>query len=276
MTDERTWLATVLFLDISKYSLIPVNQELEIKLHFQDLVAGEIGELEDSDTIRLDTGDGMAICYLGDPERMYDVARRLRDRFATLQQGGKFDYKVRLGMNLGPVKIVEDLNHERNCVGAGINDAQRIMSFAAENQLLVSRSYFEMVSKLSANYNDELHHLGLRADKHEQQHDIYELAVDVVRVDGSRGGGRPATSGTDSASSVNTGKFEAGVIERITNELATHIKRHEAERAMQDALVQADDIHALCARLSEAIPSADDRYDFEQYLKYYGYSSYTD
>ena len=100
--------------------------------------------------------------------------------------------------------------------------------------------------------------------------------MDVVRVDDSRGGSRPATDDTDSGSSAIAGRFDAEVIEGITNELATHIKHSEAERIMQDALVRADNIHDLCARLREAIPSTDDRYEFDQYLEYYGYSSYSD
>ena len=54
-----------------------------------------------------------------------------------------------MGINIGPVRIVEGINGERNCLGAGINEAQRIMDFASSNQLFVSKSFYDVVSKVS-------------------------------------------------------------------------------------------------------------------------------
>jgi len=47
MSEGRTWLATVLFLDIVDYSTEDVNQQLTTKLHFQTLVSQEIDKLEE-------------------------------------------------------------------------------------------------------------------------------------------------------------------------------------------------------------------------------------
>jgi len=274
MSEGRTWLATVLFLDIVSYSTEDVNQQLKTKLHFQNLVSQEIDKLEEQDTIRLDTGDGMAICYFGDPEIMYPVARRLRDDFSSLQNGSEYSYKVRLGLNLGPVKIVEDLNHERNCIGSGINDAERIMSFASGNQLLVSKSYFEIVSKISNNYSTELNYLGLRSDKHDKQHDVYELVVDVVKASdfptAFESGSRLKADVTSDAE-----KFDPQIIERITNEFVKYIKRTDAEEIIRQSIRQTNNINELCALLLQAISDVDDRYSFDQYLKYYGYTGYS-
>lgn len=273
MNDDRTWLATVLFLDIVSYSTIPVNQQLQVKKHFQKMVSSQIDQLEEENTIRLDTGDGMAICYLGDPERMYPVGRHLRDLFSSLANDAEFNYQVRLGLNLGPVKIIEDVNHGRNCIGSGINDAERVMSFAAPNQLLVSRSYFEVVSQLSQDYNKELHHLGLRADKHDHQHDIYELAVEVVRVNDF-----PNVSTAASTPEHSTGQqphhFDPEIIQRISTEYVKYMGKSEAENILKEALTQASSIAELCSLLSSKIASEDDRYSFNEYLKYYGYSGY--
>jgi len=215
----------------------------------------------------------MAICYFGDPEIMYPVARRLRDDFSALQNGSGYSYKVRLGLNLGPVKIVEDLNHERNCIGSGINDAERIMSFAAGNQLLVSKSYFEIVSKISNNYSTELNHLGLRSDKHDKQHDVYELVVDVVKASDF-----PTVfeaGSTLKAKVSDAEKFDPQIIERITKEYVKYIKRTEAEEIIRLSVRQANNINELCTFLLQAISNTDDRYSFDQYLKYYGYTGYS-
>lgn len=273
MSEDRTWLATVLFLDIVSYSMIPVNQQLAVKRHFQQLVASEINALEESDTIRLDTGDGMAICYLGDPERMYPIGRKLRDVFSSLSSNSDFDYQVRLGLNLGPVKIIEDLNHGRNCIGSGINDGERVMSFAAPNQLLVSKSYFEIVSKMSQEYTQQLHHLGTRADKHNQQHEIYELSVEVVKVSDFPHVSSDAAA-ESSGGAITAGNFDADVLQRITDEYSKFVGRSQAESSIQEVSGSAGSVAELCATLKDRLTSEDDRYSFEEFLKYYGYSGY--
>ena len=164
MNESRTWLVSVLFLDIVGYSKVPVDKQMVIKQHFIELVATQVHELEESECIQLDTGDGCAICYLGDPEKLYPVAMALRNQFASLEKAPELSYSVRLGLNLGPVKVVDGISGERNCVGAGINDAQRIMDFSEANQLLVSKSYYDVVSNMSSHYAVELCSAGAHAD----------------------------------------------------------------------------------------------------------------
>jgi hypothetical protein len=64
-------------------------------------------------------------------------------------------------------------------LGDGINVAQRVMSFSAPGQVLVSRSYYEVVSRLSDEYFKLFHYEGPRTDKHVREHEVY--AVDAER-----------------------------------------------------------------------------------------------
>jgi hypothetical protein len=82
---------------------------------------------------------------------------------------------VRCGVNLGPVRLVKDLNAQMNIIGDGINVAQRVMSFARPGQLLVSRSFYEVVSCLSRDYANLFNHEGARTDKHVREHDVYSV-----------------------------------------------------------------------------------------------------
>jgi class 3 adenylate cyclase len=267
MSTDRTWLASVLFLDIVDYSLIPVDQQLEVKLHFQKLTSQLLAPLDDDDSISIDTGDGMAVCYLGDPEPVYRVARTMRDAFTTLAQQDGPRYQVRLGLNLGPIKVIEDLNHERNCIGSGINDAQRIMSFAAPNQLLVSKSYFEMVTQMSQTYENELRHLGTLKDKHDQPHEVYELTAKAIPPSAQ------AVSADDTEVQTETTAIPPAVIERLTHEFAKLQGSAAAAKIVPMEAAHAkslnDLVQALLGQLND-----DDRYSFEQFLKYYGYGGY--
>ncbi len=69
---------------------------------------------------------------------------------------------VRIGIHLGPVNIVKDMNGQSNMVGDGINDAQRIMSFASSDTIYISRSYYDVVSRLSTEYANLFVYRGLK------------------------------------------------------------------------------------------------------------------
>jgi hypothetical protein len=116
----------------------------------------------------LDTGDGAAITFLGDPEEALLVAMAIRDAVAAEHRLG-----VRMGVNLGPVRLVRDLNAQLNIIGDGINVAQRVMSFSDPGQLLVSRSFYEVVSCLSSDYANLFSYVGARTDKHVREHEVY-------------------------------------------------------------------------------------------------------
>ncbi len=261
MNESRTWLVSVLFLDIVGYSKVPVDQQMATKLHFTGIVSSEIGSLDGEECIQLDTGDGCAICYLGDPEKLYPIAVRLSAAFAGLGEADPVKYTVRLGLNLGPVKVVDGIGGERNCVGAGINDAQRVMDFATDNQLLVSKAYYDIVSNMSSHYVEELIPAGTRADKHDKLHEIYELGSKVVPVS------RPRLSGGE-------GEFDCddSVRRHLIDEFAKYVGRNDAEAAVSAKLGQAGSLAELCDLLAGML-GEDDRYHFGEFTVYYGYGS---
>lgn len=183
--NNRTWLCTVLFMDIVGYSMLSVDRQMMVKQNFSTLVSEALRSLPDEDCIKLDTGDGLAVCYLGAPEDVLYVAVGLRDAFIDINAICGACYSVRMGINLGPVKILEDINGQRNTIGDGINAAQRIMSFAQPNQLLVSRPYYDVISCLSEENPKMFTYIGVHNDKHVRHYDVYEV---LAHQDGERAG----------------------------------------------------------------------------------------
>jgi class 3 adenylate cyclase len=163
----RTLVCSVLFLDIVEYSKKPVADQLQLKQAFNAALGRALEEVAPRDRIILDTGDGAAITFLGDPEDALFASISMRDAAAVLG--------VRAGVNLGPVRLVKDLNGQVNIIGDGINVAQRVMSFAQSGQLLVSRSFYEVVSCLSRDYASLFRHEGARTDKHVRDHEVYSV-----------------------------------------------------------------------------------------------------
>jgi class 3 adenylate cyclase len=157
----------VLFLDIVEYSKKPVAEQLELKQAFNRALATALEQVPQRDRIILDTGDGAAVTFMGDPEDALFSALAVRNMASEVA--------VRLGVNLGPVRLVKDLNGQMNIIGDGINVAQRVMSFADPGQLLVSRSFYEVVSCLSRDYMNLFRHEGSRTDKHVREHEVYSV-----------------------------------------------------------------------------------------------------
>jgi len=163
----RTLVCSVLFLDIADYSQKPVAEQLQLKQAFNQALGVALEHVAPRDRIILDTGDGAAITFMGDPEDALFASMAMRDLAVSVP--------VRSGVNLGPVRLVRDLNGQMNIIGDGINVAQRVMSFSRPGQLLVSRSFYEVVSCLSRDYASLFRHEGSRTDKHVRAHEVYAV-----------------------------------------------------------------------------------------------------
>ena len=182
---NRTFICSVLFLDIAEYSKKPVSEQIQLKDRFNAHIAESIRDIVPNDRIILDTGDGVVINFLGDPEDALFVAMSLRESFAP-KAGALPALPARIGINLGPVRLVRDLNSQPNIIGDGINVAQRIMGFAKPGQILVSRSYYEVVSHISEGYTKLFNYEGSRTDKHVREHEVYGVGYTSSRSSGIR------------------------------------------------------------------------------------------
>jgi class 3 adenylate cyclase len=172
-TANRTLVCSVLFIDIVGYSKKGVTDQVRIKRAFNHVLSNALEQVPARERVVVDTGDGAAVTFLGDPEGALYVALALLDAVGEVP--------VRMGLNLGPVSLMKDINGLDNVIGDGINAAERVMSFATQDQLLVSRSFFEVVSLLSPDYAALFRHEPSRTDKHERAHELYSV-TDAVRV----------------------------------------------------------------------------------------------
>ena len=171
---SRTLVCSIVFLDIVEYSTKPVAEQLLLKQAFNKLLSAALENVVPRDRVVLDTGDGAGITFLGDPEDALFVAMSLRAAARAEATGA---IAIRIGVNLGPVRLVKDINGQMNIIGDGINVAQRVMTFAQSGQLLVSRSYFEVVSCLSLDYASLFSYVGARTDKHVREHEVYSVGI---------------------------------------------------------------------------------------------------
>ena len=167
----RTFICSIVFLDLVGFSKKTVDRQIALKDQLNGFIAQVIADFPDSEYIMIDCGDGAAIGFVGDPEYALFFAINIRD---TIVKKGS-EMVARIGINLGPVKLVKDINGNPNLIGDGINVAQRIMSFAEPNQVMVSRSFHEVTSCLSKDIADLYHYIGSRTDKNVRKYQVYSI-----------------------------------------------------------------------------------------------------
>ena len=173
---NRTFICSVLFLDIVEYSQRSVAEQIALKERFNAVLTEAIAGVPTDDRIILDTGDGAAVSFLGDPEDTLFAGMSLRDAVSGQDTTSGPRLQIRVGVNLGPVRLVKDINGQPNIIGDGINVAQRVMSFAEPGQILVSRSYYDVMARLSEDYAKLFHYEGAKTDKHVREHEVYAIS----------------------------------------------------------------------------------------------------
>jgi hypothetical protein len=268
---NRTWLCPVVFLDIVGYSQTTVSQQMTMKQQLNTLITRAIEHVSAPDRLILDTGDGAALCFMGDPEDALDALLNLRDTLGEQRHTQTAPLLLRIGVNLGPVKLLKDINGQLNAIGDGINVAQRVMNFAEPNQILVSRSFYEVISCLSQEYAQLFHYRGLRKDKHIREHAVYEVMLSQQAGASADRKLQDAQDDLGSETAILAGaavspthipvSWDPNVLQHLQMRLAHHIgplARLLVARAAQ----QAPDLGALCEMLAANISDARERVIF--------------
>jgi len=173
--NNQTIMCSVFFLGILEYSRKSVSEQILLKERFNSFLSTAIHGVPVADRIILDTSDGVAINFLGDVEDALKTALNLEESLRQQEQDTNQTLFVRMGINLGPVRLVMEPNGQPNIVGDGINVARSIMGFSDASQILVSRSYYDAITRLSPHYGGMFHYLGSRTDNNVREHEIYAL-----------------------------------------------------------------------------------------------------
>lgn len=263
---KKTVIGSVVFVDIVEYSQKTVAKQLALKGWFNDITSQALKNIPVTERIVLDTGDGAALCFLGDPEEALFAANSLR---VALIESDYPELTLRMGINLGPLKIVKDINGQPNVIGDAINVAQRVMSFSQPNQILVSRSYYEVVARLSDEYLKLFHYLGIHKDKHIREHEVYEVCVTSTA-----GGAAPAVKEQvavqvevekavriPEAEQAPVTSLDPQTLARLEASLAQHIGPL-AKLIAKQAAQKTTSFQELCQMLAESVPAGEHRTAF--------------
>jgi protein TonB len=167
VTSLRTFVGSVVCIDLVGYSKLPVDRQIEVKKRFNARLMKVLAPVPVKDRVLLDTGDGVLIGFLADPELCFAATLGIRE---AIEPGS-----ARIGIHLGSVKLIPGVSGDVRLVGDTCNIAERIASLADAGQIVVSRSFHSMVSRLSDQHAALFRPAETRTDKQGQAHEIFAV-----------------------------------------------------------------------------------------------------
>jgi class 3 adenylate cyclase len=143
--------------------------------------------IPEENQILIPTGDGICVALLNldcltEVESPYDAHLRIAldilarlDEYNNSQaQDDDHKFQIRIGVNENVDNVIIDINGRRNVAGDGINTAQRIMSIADGNQILVSSAVFTTLGIRDKYFNTSFKTLPRTRIKHGIELSVYQ------------------------------------------------------------------------------------------------------
>lgn len=153
MSEAKTEQVKYIFLDIvgfTKGRSVEAQSDLVAALNLIVRNAINVFSIENDQLILLPTGDGICVAIIADRSNPYDLHLKIaleilkgskEHNSSATDDARKFS--IRIGLNENVDNIVIDINNRQNVAGDGINMAQRIMSQADGDQILVGQSVYD-------------------------------------------------------------------------------------------------------------------------------------
>jgi len=137
-------------------------------------------ESDPEHTVVVPTGDGLAVGFSNTPEKPLKLAKELHKALNSYNQGkpSRFQIKIRIGIDTGPVYVIKDLNGNDTVWGPGIIMARRVMDLCDSMNILASDRIAEDISNLSPENKSIMHKIGNYTIKHGDKLTIYNIYGD--------------------------------------------------------------------------------------------------
>ncbi|HET6458507.1 MAG TPA: hypothetical protein VFG24_06480 [Nitrosopumilaceae archaeon] len=158
---------------------IPTNDQIRKIVVLNELMARTetFRNRNPTSTVILPVGDGVAVGFGDSPEEPLHLAMELHKALYRYNESksGKEKLAIRVGIDMGPVYFVKDLNGKDNVWGPGIILTRRVMDLCGEMNIFASARIAEDIRKLSPEYEKILHPIGNYSIKHSEELFIYNI-----------------------------------------------------------------------------------------------------
>ena len=159
-------------MEVIEFSKKTAAKQAEISALLNGFIQQAVIDIPQENIMIVDAPSGSAIACSGPLEDALEdalfISINIRDEILKHNAYSPTPLYVQFGVHLGDAREVKNA-----MVGEGVEEANRIMSFAYPNQILVSNVYFEMASKLT----QEIAQMFEKYDMHAHEHDIYAVRM---------------------------------------------------------------------------------------------------
>lgn len=139
-------LCAVMLLDFTIPPGEPQPEPLALNKRVHKLIGRALRGLPEDTRVAVQSGTSAVVCFVGDPEDALQAALVLRDQVLHHYNGRLW---VRVGLNMGPVEVSVDAREQLRVTGEGVRQALEVRERAEPNEVLVSRSYHELLAQLN-------------------------------------------------------------------------------------------------------------------------------
>jgi hypothetical protein len=158
---------------------IPTNDQVRKIVALNELMARTetFRNRDTKSTVILPVGDGVAVGFGDSPEEPLRLAIELHKALYRYNESknSKEKLAIRVGIDMGPIYFVKDLNGKNNVWGPGIILTRRVMDLCGEMNIFASARIAEYIRKLSPEYETILHPIGDYSIKHGEELGIYNI-----------------------------------------------------------------------------------------------------
>ena len=165
-------LASVAVLSIQDFGRKPVAEQIKLKTALEKLVREAIGALHEAQRLVLDAPGGFAVVVLGAPGAALKLAERV--------QAEADELALRVALNHGPIKLVEDARRGASLVGDGVATSVMLANATKPGRMLISRGFREALKIAASERLAELRSAGTITDPDVRTHETFTLDASVA------------------------------------------------------------------------------------------------
>lgn len=166
-------IASVLLAEIAGYADRPVFEQIDLTSRCRLLFELGIAQTPCEGLVSIDRENSIVLLFPGDPTDCLRFANWLEN---ILENDPRLNnLPLRVGVNLGAVTLSRNERSEFQISGAGADDALRVAQSGRFREVLISRSFYTVLSRTSMN-DRLLRHKAFISDEHDQSFAVYQIA----------------------------------------------------------------------------------------------------
>ena len=257
--DGQTWLCNIVCIGVLSDHEPDAVSRRAIHSRLRTLAHAVATATPANSHVVADMKDGVVLCLEGGPECGISAARNLHDRLSGQPGDASEAVRYRIGVHLASVQLVRNADGRLDPVGEGFAIAQRVMRFAAPEQLVVSRAFQQAATRVSPDQAQIFRSLGQRQDEYAHEYLLYEIVAAKQNAD-KHSGVVSAQGPSTQTVAFNTG-WDAAELAAAVLALKPYVGDH-ARVVVQQAAERSTSVNHFYSLLAQSISAPADRSAF--------------